>query len=352
MNNKPIDERIKWLFNINKEHSAEFIRTRYLRKIYRVNHPTEICAFKCMDGRIHIPVVTNTPVGIIRPYRNIGGYFDLGWPLLGEDLIAWVDYGISKGRKSLILVTYHFSQGDQKRGCAGFNYDHEAAFNFTLDFHKQVNRLFGANNQVIFPIVVGLETDSDTLIFHPQDPSKKEGVFSCNEKTSDKPDYLLDIINNLYPNMDAQVRADLLPLMQGNIAHIKEIKAQNRDLIEMRHCEWVLGIGRGFDWMHVPNTALIVGPYSPDLSDPIVKAVGIIENNMKAKAIPDDGFLVLLSAPFREHGVDENRAIEKALFFKKYVTQIIEKNYPDLLPKARFIAVTIDDRTRRANIVG
>ena len=25
-------------------------------------------------------------------------------------------------------------------------------------------------------------------------------------------------------------------------------------------------LGRGFDWLHVPNVALIIGPYSPDLA--------------------------------------------------------------------------------------
>lgn len=351
MNRKSIDERIEWLFNVNKEHSDEFVRARSLRQIYRVEHPTEICAFKCMDGRIHIPVVTNTPLGIIRPYRNIGGYFDLGWPLLGEDLTEWVNYAISKARKSLILVTYHFSQGDKHRGCAGFNYDCQAAFDFTVNYYKQVNRLFGENNHVVFPIVVGLETDTDALIFHPQDPTQKEGVFRCTGETSEDPEYLMEIIGDLYPDMDLKVRGDLLPLILGNIAHIRKIKEQNRDLTDMQHSEWVLGIGRGFDWMHESNTALIVGPYSPDLSEPIIKAAGIIQNNMKSGTILDDGFLVLLSAPFREHGVDENRAKEKALFFKKYVREILEKNYPDLLPKARLIAVTIDEHTRRANII-
>lgn len=347
MNGKTFDEKVKWLFKINRDHAKEFVRTRPLRQLYRVKHPTEICAFKCMDGRMHIPIVTHTPLGIIRPYRNIGGYFDLGWPLLGEDVTTWVQYGISKGRKSLILVTYHFSEGDAHRGCAGFNYDKEAAFRFTMDLHKQVNRLFGENNQVVFPIVVGLETDTDSLIFHPQDPTSNETIYRTTELPENEAD-LIEIITQLYPNMDPTVREDLLPLIQGNIAHIKEIKASDRNLDDMHHCEWVLGIGRGFDWLHEPNTALIVGPYSPDLSEPIIKAIGIIAENMRSGRTGDDGFLVLASAPFRENGIDENRAREKAIFFKNYVQKIIAKHYPDLLKKAKFLAVTVDEHTREA----
>lgn len=38
-------------------------------------------------GRAHQPSVdTHTPLGIIQPFRNLGGMFDLGWPHLGEVL--------------------------------------------------------------------------------------------------------------------------------------------------------------------------------------------------------------------------------------------------------------------------
>ncbi|MFA5155015.1 MAG: hypothetical protein WC453_01130 [Patescibacteria group bacterium] len=346
MNGKTITEKIEWLLDLNKQHSDEFVRTRPSRQLYRVNHPTEIAAFKCMDGRIHIPLVTHTPLGILRPYRNIGGYFDLGWPLLGEDVKNWVDYGISKGRKSLIIVTYHYSKGDGHRGCAGFHYDRDAAFDFTVKFHNQVNRFFGHNNQVVFPIVMGLETDTDSLVFHPQDP-KGSNIVYCSEKMSDKSDYLSGVINELYPDMDSVVRQDIIPLIHGNINHIREVRESNRDLTEMQHNEWVLGVGRGFDWLHEPNTALLVGPFDPDLSKPIITAISIIADNMKSGRISDDGFLVLSSAPFKQKGVDENRAKEKANFFRSYIKKILADNYPDLLGKAKFIAVTVDEHTRR-----
>lgn len=343
---KTIEERIKLLIEINARHSDEFLKARPARQLYRIKHPTEICAFKCMDGRVHVPYITQTPVGIIRPYRNIGGYFDLGWPLLGEDLTNWVSYGISKGKKSLILVTYHYSHGDTHRGCAGFNYDHEAALAFTVEFHSQINRLFGENNQVVFPVVVGLETDTDALVIHSEDPSSKIR-FLCSEGDSNNPEHLLEVMTALHPNMDKVVKQDLLPLIQGNISHIADVQRSGRDLSDMQHREFILGVGRGFDWLHEPNTAIIVGPYSPDLSQPISKAIGIISDNMEAGRINDDGLLVLLSAPFRESGVDRNRAKLKAIFCKKYVEDILKEKYPDLLPKVRFLAVTIDEHTRR-----
>jgi hypothetical protein len=53
---------------------------------------------------------------------------------------------------------------------------------------------------------------------------------------------------------------------------------------------------------------LIIGPYSPNLDVPIRKAAGIIEANMQAGRIPDDGFLLLASVPYDEIGVDRARA--------------------------------------------
>ncbi|MDV7399669.1 hypothetical protein RZS08_50105, partial [Arthrospira platensis SPKY1] len=103
------------------------------------------------------------------------------------------------------------------------------------------------------------------------------------------------------------MQADLLPLLQGNIAHVAEIRAQSerqsRELA-IEHREWVICLGRGFDFLHTPNLALIVGPYSPDLAHPIRTAAHIIQSNMDRGRIPDDGFLLLASVPYESMGVE------------------------------------------------
>jgi hypothetical protein len=146
--------------------------------------------------------------------------------------------------------------------------------------------------------------------------------------------------------MDLELKKDLIPLIQGNISHIGKIKDSNRTLTDMKHREWVLGLGRGFDWLHEPNTALIIGPYSHDLSVPIEKALGIIADNMSSGRAKDDGFLVLASSPFEEYGVDKNRAIEKANFFRSYVEKTIKEKHPEMLSKARFMAVVLNENNR------
>jgi hypothetical protein len=75
----------------------------------------------------------------------------------------------------------------------------------------------------------------------------------------------------------------------------------------------MIGVGRGFDWLHMPNLALIIGPYGPDLADPIRKAAGIIEANMKSFRIPDDGFLLLVASPYYDNGSDRARRSQEQL---------------------------------------
>ena len=111
--------------------------------------------------------------------------------------------------------------------------------------------------------------------------------------------------------MPGHIRDDLLPLLLGNLDHIAEVRAQaarhEREL-DIEHREWMICLGRGFDFLHTPNIALIVGPYSPNLDGPVRKATAIIRENMAAGHIPDDGFLLLASVPYDDLGVDRARA--------------------------------------------
>ena len=89
-------------------------------------------------------------------------------------------------------------------------------------------------------------------------------------------------------------------------------------------------VGRGFDWLHLPNVALIIGPYSPDLADPIRQAAGIIQANMRAGRIPDDGFLLFSSVPYEDIGVDRARAVLKSRFMARFAADVVRESHPDL----------------------
>ena len=325
--NRPITERIDWLFNLAGRHTTAFRSPEacLAREHYRACHPTAIAVLKCMDGRINIPVVTQTPPGLLQAFRNLGGMFDLGWPHLGEVLAHHVQKQIAEGRRVLILITYHFSRGEEKRGCAGFDYNTEAAIAHTRAIREQAEQIFGAGRSTVYPLICGFETDEDALLIHGSD----DRVLDLSTLKLSEEESLGHRLADLCSDMPEQMQADLLPLLRGNLGWIDQVRKTNR-LLDIEHREWMICLGRGFDFLHTPNLALIIGPYSPDLTDPIRKAAGIIESNMQAGRIPDDGFLLFASVPYEEIGMDRARAVLKSKFLANYAAEVIGKDFPEL----------------------
>ena len=348
IHSKTIQKRIDWLLELARNHEASYGSPEAFlaRERYLAEHPSAIVVLKCMDGRINIPVATNTPPGIIHPIRNLGGMFNLGWPHLGEVLANYVHERVSSGRRVLMLITYHFSKGDEHRGCAGFCYDTATAKAHTYAIKKQVEYTFGSGHGTVYPIVCGFETDEDALILH----GSNGDVLDISKLGARDADTLGLRLEALYPDMPNQIRQDLLPLLLGNIDHIAEVKRAARAL-DIEHREWMICVGRGFDFLHMYNLALIIGPYSPDLADPIRQAAGIIENNMRAGRIPDDGFLQLASAPYVEIGVDRARAELKSRFLSQFAAEVIRNEFPELAGKMFMRTAVLNWRSRKLEMM-
>lgn len=347
IHSKPIQQRIDWLFDLARRHGESFRSPEawLARGRYLAEHPTAIAVLKCMDGRINIPVATNTPTGILMPFRNLGGMFDLGWPHLGEVLAHHVQRMVNDGRRVLFLITYHWSKGDPARGCAGFAYDTQAAIAHTQEIRRQVQHIFGSGHGTVYPLVCGFETDEDALAIHGVD-GRTLDLATLREWDVATLEPRLAV---LLPDMPAQMRADLLPLLAGNLDHIARVREQVRRrerTLDIEHREWMICLGRGFDFLHTPNQALIVGPYSPDLADPIRKAAGIIESNMRAGRIPADGFLLLASVPYDEIGVDRARAELKSRFLSGFAADVIRADYPALAEQMSMHTAVLDWRSR------
>ncbi len=349
IHHRPIAERIEWLLDLAHRHTAEFRSPEaYLaRELYLAKHPTAIIVLKCMDGRINIPVATGTPPGIIQPIRNLGGIFDLGWPHLGEVLAESVYRMVANGRRVLIFITYHFSRGDAKRGCAGFAYDAAAALEHCRVIKRQAEHIFGAGHDTVYPILCGYETDEDALLLHG---FGDEVLDLASLAPTDAP-FLSHRLSPLYPDMPVQVQQDLLPLLEGNLKWIAQVRNTCR-LLDIEHREWMICLGRGFDFLHTPNLALIIGPYSPDLADPIRKAAGIIEANMHTGRIPDDGFLLLASVPYEQIGMDRSRAELKSHFLADFAADVIRVEFPELAERMHIQKAVLSWRSRALELLG
>jgi hypothetical protein len=343
---QPISRRIEWLFDLAQRYSVEFCSPEAFlaRERYLALHPTAIAVMKCMDGRINIPVATKTPPGIIQPFRNLGGMFDMGWPHLGEVLAQYVQRMVRSGRRVLILITYHFSRGDVHRGCSGFGCDTEAAIAHTHQIRSQMEAIFGAAHDTVYPLICGFETDEDALLLHSPDGR----ILDLSDDLM--ADGLGAELARRFGDMPQEIRSDLLPLLIGNLDHISGLRQERRSLV-VEHREWMICLGRGFDFLHTPNLALIIGPYSPNLADPIRKAASIIENNMAAGRIPDDGFLLLASVPYDEIGVDRARAIMKSHFLSMFASEVIEQEFPELAGKMIRHTAVLDWNSRRIEVL-
>lgn len=346
--NQPIEQRIDALFSLSRQHAEHFCSPGawLSRQRYLAQHPTSIVVMKCMDGRIHIPHATRTPLGIITPFRNLGGVFDLGWPYLGELLTDTVMGATNTGRGTLLLITYHFSQGNSARGCAGFACDTQAVKAHAHAIAQQAGELFGEDHQQVYPLVCGFETDSDALILH----GSNGALLDIRQWVGKPLDTLSAQLQSVCSDMPSDMRRDLLPLLEGNLAHVSALQGVKRTL-DIEHREWAICIGRGFDFLHVPNTALIIGPYGPDLAKPIGTAAAIIEANMQAGRIPDDGFMLLASTPYQHSGVDRARAVLKSRFLSRFANDVIRREHPALGQKMCCHTAVVHWPTRRLDAI-
>lgn len=176
-------------------------------------------------------------MGILQAYRNLGGRFDLGWPHLGDSVNDTVLNAVNQGRRVLAIVTYHYSKGDHHRGCAGFNYDTQAALNHTMVIQSQFDRIFGEARSTVFCVVAGFETDEDALILH----GSNGRLLKLAELTDADRSGLRGRLDTLFPDMPTGMRDDLMPLLLGNMDHIKEMRRTER-ILEIEHKEWIIGV--------------------------------------------------------------------------------------------------------------
>src|SRR3989338_10220200 len=341
---------VKFILDRNKAQSKEFCTpgSQLGRRLYRAQHPSEIIALKCMDGRLNLSVMTNTPQGIIKPYRNIGGKFDLGWPFFGRLMLEDIEFAVSRGRTTIVLSTYHFSKGDQHRSCAGYAYDSDAARAGATALCDQFTRAFGGNHVAVFPIVVGIETDEGGLVFH----GGGKRTFNIANHVGANAENLRSELRHMYADMPEHIIDDLMPLVVGNQHYVIAIRAQKRPVEDMEHKEQIIAVGRGFDWLHLPNRALIIGPYDPRWEDAVAVAGTIVLGNMKAQRIPEtDGALLLLAAPFRTVGADAGVAVEKALFLERESRRVLEERVPEIMNILKVLAGTVDLNTRQFHVL-
>ena len=105
-------------------------------------------------------------------------------------------------------------------------------------------------------------------------------------------------------------------------------------------------LGRGFDFLHTPDVALIIFLYSPNLDVPLRTAAEVIQANVGAKRIPEDGFLLLTSVPYDEIGIDRAAEVESR-FLSDFAADIIRAEFSALGGQMSMPTAVLDWRARQ-----
>jgi len=337
----------RWLLDYNQSQSKLFTNPeqRKIRTVFRAQHPTEFMVFKCMDGRINFALMSNMPLGIAVLFRTMGGRFEIGWPHLSQALLSHTNYLVREGKRAFMVFTYHYSKGKLERGCKGFHFDKEEAFRATFATSEEARRIFRRCKTAVYPIVVGIETDVDEFIFHGRDGSSLRSLDYEHEGASAR----LSALAEIYPDLPEQMFRDLYRVFEGNIEHAVERRAANVPIIELDHTERVLCVGRGFDWLHQANTALVVKPFSPTFERDLITAATILRNNLdKGHINPDEGVVVAASARYGEQytGIEEELAHAKALTMAEITVEAIHRHVPDFDHRYGLLVGATDMTTR------
>jgi len=311
---------LKEILLYNDKQSREFMRMAADRKRFVVVHPTKIIVFACMDGRINFPLCVGLPFGIVSSFRSLGAVFDLGDPRFSKTLKMAVKGVLSEDRDCLFVATYHYSKGDKYRGCKGWNYDTEASIAGAEKLCAELGKMFAAAKNRVCSVTLGIETDEDRFIVSP---------YASPEK------------------IPASMRKDIGFILAENAKHVSNLPKRTEK--EMCHGEHIIAVGTGFDWIHSYNKAVIIGPWSEDLSRPVGAAAGIILSNIKEGRISEgEGAMLVCSAVSKNTTMAARALAEKdAKALSERCVKIIASHAPELVPYLAVLAGTTDSRTRK-----
>jgi hypothetical protein len=319
----PIQERI---LQINAEQSAQYLYDQSARERYWAKHPTFFAVIKCMDGRVHFHNMTQTPMGLAKAFRAIGGTFDIWWPSFLGRVRHWTEHATAKGSRTCVLVTYHYSASDPHLGCAGWGYDTQAARAHAEHLRDKLSFVFG---EEMTAITAGVETDHDLLTLHGPN-----GDVSGSMLIGKSDREIQQALQHAFPQMDTTTREDITLFLAGNATRVDTLSRTPRSLEAKQHNERIIAVGQGFEWLAQSNLALIINDANPNLAESIRVAGSLIEKNL-ANAAPEDTALICTSIPYREPGLDYRQAVARAQGLLEFSQNVLQKSYPQLFTSQR-----------------
>jgi len=352
MAERPTEERlIDLILRRNAEQAEAFKNQHDRRRAYRKKHQTEISVMKCMDGRVHLPRMCDIPMGIVRPYRNIGGIFDVAWPGLQPLIAKDVSLAEENDKTNLYIGTFHFSKSDPNLGCAGHEYDTRRAKAAAATFVTGIQDMFSDHTEQVQAVMMGVETDEDILILCDEEGRSVLSSDQLIDDDQDPTETAMQIILDTAPTMLPNAAADLAELFVRNAGHVNRVRREGREAEDREHRERILGVGMGFDWLHERNLALIISDVDPDLPKWIATAASIIRDNRDGKRIPDTEAALAIMVPYWATGYVRKMAIVRARYLMALSRSVLKERHPDLVDFFTPVMGVIDQNTRQLEVL-
>jgi hypothetical protein len=328
---------------INDRQSRIFIDQEFDRARHLATHKTRIAVLKCSDGRVHLPNMTGTPVGVLLPFRAIGGKFDLFWPGLIKRLANFVQETIEAGAMNAIFVTYHSSASRHDLGCAGWECDDVAAKAYAAEICQDLGYIYHGQ---MMPILLGIETDRDELIFHGNID------VHCCDLVGKSEGEIRTAMRDAYPEMSPVVLEDILPFVFGNVSHVRQFIEHPRELHERGHGERIVAVGQSFDWLAQANLALIINDMDANLDEAILKGASIVHHNLLSNAFSSQVAL-FTNIAFHQEGADRRQAEVRSRRLMRFALNHIRNHQPGLIESGRLCTITgiTFDPTKRLTVL-
>ena len=266
--------------------------------------PRHIWVMKCMDGRINIPIATQTPKGIIQPFRNLGGMFRLGWPHLGETLVNDMAAVINPGGRR-----WSWSRTTIPKATSGAAVPGSiTAPRMPWPTPLKSGPRWGCCSVPSTTRCIrwcGFETDEEALVIHGRHLGATLSMADLSEVDLDS---LPQRLMALLPDMPTQMRHDLLPLLAGNLRHIARLRQMVRTL-DIEHREWMLCGGAGLTGCMCPTSPSSSALTAPIWLTPSARRRASSAPTCGQAAFRTTGSLVMSSVPYEDIGVDRSRAL-------------------------------------------
>ncbi|MDO8424917.1 MAG: hypothetical protein Q7T01_00125 [bacterium] len=330
---------IQRILGMSGEQSLRYIAEIAARERHWQRHPTGFACIACMDGRVHLPTITRTAMGLVKPYRAMGGRFEIWWPAFAKRFTNWADAVLRHyGERCCVFVTYHHSASNNRElGCAGWACDTVAARAHAEHLAADINEVY---RDQVYAIVVGIETDRGILNLHGP-----RGTVTGAMQNGTSEDHVRMALRETFLGMPPRILEDIIPFVTGNAAYVTEHGPTPRPDDVLCHQELVIAVGHGFDyWISEANLAVAVDDADPNLDTPIATAAKIVANNLK-RAGPKAEALLLASVPFERQGTPWNLAVKRAEGLGNFALECILASQPSLLDNGRLrvlIGVTSD----------